>query len=673
MSIASYSLPLFRHYWRVMLILLLASLVYWPGLSGGFIFDDFGNLVDNPAFAPDTLHAHFWNAIWSSDSGPTERPLSMLSFALQGWFTGLAPQPLKLVNVLIHITNGLLIYSLSRSVLMFIWADRRTAIGGSDSASSGWLITPTTLAWLITAAWLLSPMQLTAVLYVIQRMESLSALFVLGGLLLYWQGRMHLMAGKPDAWWLILTGLLGGTILAVFAKETGVMLPVYAFLLEWLILRGRSAKGFEPRFVALYALILFIPGIVGLLFTLPNVLNGTAYAGRPFDLAQRLWTEGRVLVDYLHWIIAPSPDDLSLYHDDLMLSTGWLSPWTTITSWGLIGGLLGSALWLKNRAPLFALGVLWFFAGHALVSTYLPLELVYEHRNYLPSWGVFMALFGLIFTWSPANAERRAIMRTLMIGSAMALVTLYAGLTGLRAQVWGNPYRLAYFESTSHPDSPRASYDLGRIMVISSSGIHSPLFQLGFQQLEKTSKLPSASLQADQALIFMAAKSHLPVNPAWWQNLRAKIDHQPLSVEDIGALYSLINCGIDGVCRYTPHDLAELRQTLDFAVRHYPKNAKVITLYANFAANLTHDYPRAYGLMQRAVALDPKNFDFWKNLVTLQIAAGQIDDAQASIERMRELNIKEDIHSTSIRLIEAQLKQKQEELNHAVHSIDTKE
>lgn len=726
----------------LLLVLLLTVAVYGLGLSGGYIFDDFGNLVDNPAFAQISNHQSFWQAIWASGSGPTDRPISMLSFALQAWFTGLAPWPLKLVNVLIHLINGVLIFLLSRAVLAWLFVAEAAPAQhtpppqplGTDApppqpvqsrgaarlasppikgegvmapppcgkesippppcgkesiapppcgeglgrgakqallphgpgrgwggGANHWLITPNTLALLVAAAWLLSPMQLTAVLYVVQRMESLAALFVLLGLLAYWHGRQQLIHGQRQGWRWVLGGLIGGTLLATFSKETGVMLPVYAFLLEALVLRGRGSNGFEGRLIPLYAVFLVAPGILGMLMTLPSALNGSGYAGRPFDLAERLWTEGRVLFDYLHWLIAPSPNALSLYHDDIPLSTGWLAPWTTAASWAGIAALLGIAWWLRQRAPWIALGIFWFFAGHSLVSTYIPLELVYEHRNYLPSWGVFLALFGLMFAWSPPDAERARVMRTLMLSAALALIALYAGITALRAQVWGNPYRLAYFEATTHPDSPRASYDLGRMMLIMAPGIDSPLFQFGMQQLEQTRKLPGASIQADQALIFMSAKNHLPIAPDWWQDIRHKLDHQPPSAEDVAALFSLIQCGYNGVCHYSAADLAALGHTLHYAVARYPQNAGLITLLANYEANLTHEFSAAYGLMQQAVALDPKNFSYWNNLVTLQIAAGQLANAAVGIERMGECNAK-GTHDAEIAAARAALAKKEAEV-----------
>lgn len=627
-------------------VLLWLFLIYWPGLSGGFVFDDFGNLVDNTAFAQEALSTHFWAAIWSSTSGPTHRPLAMFTFAVQTLLTGMAPWPLKFVNVLIHAANGLLIYLLSRQVLCFEFGNRLP--------TREWLISPELLAVLVATAWLFSPMQLTAVLYVIQRMESLSALFVLGGLLIYWQGRMRLMAGRRFAWPMVWGGLVGGTILAIISKETGVMLPLYAFLLEWLILRGRGVAGFEPRLILVFVLILFIPGFVGVFLTLPSALDGSAYLGRAFDLAQRMWTEGRVLVDYLHWLIAPTPNALSLYHDDIAISTGWLSPWTTAASWALIALLIGISVHVRKRKPLFTLGVLWFFGGQLLVSTYFPLELVYEHRNYLPSWGVYIAIFGLTSIWQLEESDRKNLLRTLVVSGITALIILFALFTTLRAQIWGSGYRLAYFEATTHPDSARANYDLARVMMILAPSANSPMFQMGMAEMARTAKIPGASLQADQAMIFMAAKNRLKVEAAWWAALRGKIDRQPMSAEDVSALYSLINCGTNGVCKYTELDRMQLGKTLAFAAAHYPKDAGVITLYANYAANIAHDFSLAYGLMQRAVALMPGKFEYWRNLVTMQTAMGDLASAQVGIERMRELNGK-GIHDSAIRAAEKAL------------------
>ncbi len=601
-------------------------LVYWAGLHGGYVFDDFSNLVDDPRFAPASLNAHFWAAVLSGHAGPFGRPLSMLSFALQMRWTGFDPWPLKAFNLLLHLVNGALVFALSTRVIAHV--DRRRAAPG--------LLAPHTLALLVASAWLLAPIQLTAVLYVVQREEALAATFVLLGLLGYWHGRMLLIEGRAHAWRWIWGSLALCTLLATLAKETGVMLPAYAAALELLVLRGEGSA--RRRLAWVFALLLVVPGVLGLAWLLPGIVSGAAYATRSFTLQQRLLTEGRVLVDYLHWIVAPQPDALSLYHDDLVVSTGWFSPWTTAASWALLAALFVGAVALRRRAPLVLFGLVWFFVGQSLVSTIVPLELVYEHRNYLPSWGVFVAAFGLANAWRPGAAQARAILRTVVATTLAAAIGLYAVFTGLRAQVWSDPYRLAYFEATLHRRSPHAAYDLGRIELVMAGGRQGALYGLGMQQMEDATTLPGADLQPWQALVFMAAKQGDPVAPQWWSGMRRLIATTPMNADDVDALYSLIHCGIDGVCRYDARDLQQLGGLLALAVQRSPGRADLVTLEANYEANLLHRTPQAYVLMQRAVALDPDNYSYWNNLVRMQLAGGLDAQAAAGIERMRELD-----------------------------------
>ena len=625
---------------------LLGWLVYMPGLHGGFVFDDFSNIVDQPALNPQALSGHFWQAVWAGRAGPFSRALSMLSFAWQVRVWGMHPLPMKVFNVLLHLLNAGLVAWLSLRVLEWIHAREREQ---RAARAPDWVLGPRALAVLVAGAWLLAPIQLTAVLYVVQREESLAACFVLLGLLGYWHGRMLLrdavQAGKSQrrAWGWIWGSLLGGTVVAALAKETGVMLPAYAAVLEWVVLRGdcgspaaaRGARDARCSLLGVYALLLVLPGLLGLAWLLPGALSGAAYAQRDFSLGQRLLTEGRVLVDYLHWILLPDPGTLSLYHDDFVVSGSWLRPWTTAPSWLLLAGLLGAGLWLRRRRPVVSLGILWFFVGHSLVSTFVPLDLVYEHRNYLPCWGVFLAAFGLLGTWRPREPGSWRLVAGLFCAGLLAL---YAGFTAIRAQIWGNPVRLAYFEATAHPRSPRAVYDLGRVLYLIAPGVDSPQFRLARRFMLQASEIPGADLQALQALVFMQAKQGLPVPQAWWDELRRSIGRQRLGVENVSALYSLVQCAVDQVCHYQPADLDQLGALLDAGVRAHEHSAEMITLRANFEANVVHRFPQAYADMLRAVALDPGNFSYWKNLVQLQIAGGQFSEARVGLERLRELD-----------------------------------
>ncbi len=625
-------------------MLLAGWLVYLPGLRGGFVFDDFSNIVQQPSFAAKALHEHFWAAVWAGRAGPLSRALSMLSFAWQVRVWGMQPGPMKVFNVLLHLGNALLVAALSWRVLQWEWQRQRAQRGAAPT----WVLPAPWLALLLAAAWTLAPIQLTAVLYVVQREESLAAGLVLLGLLGYWHGRMRLRravqagSSRAAAWAWIWGSLLGGTALAALAKETGVLLPAYAAVIEWVLLRGdcgaeagsRAQRDLRCALGGLYLVVLVLPGVLGLAWLLPSILHG-GYADRPFTLDQRLLTEGRVMVDYLHWTLLPDLGRLSLYHDDIGVSTSWLQPWTTAASWALLATLLLAGVALRQRAPLISLGLLWFFVGQSPVSTFVPLDLAYEHRNYLPSWGLLLAVFALVAAWSP----RRRGSWPLVAGTlCTGLVALYGGLTALRAQAWASPYRLAYFEAAAHPRSPRAIYGYARVLYQLAATPDSPLFHRATRQMQACARLPDAGLEPLQALVFMHARWSLPVRTPWWEALRAGVRDPHLGPQDIASLYSLVQCAADKVCHFSPADLRQLRGLLDDGVAAHPFDAELRTLRANFEVNVSHRYPAAYRDMLRAVALAPGNFDFWKNLVQLQIAGGQFAQASFGLRRLRELD-----------------------------------
>jgi len=126
---------------------------------------------------------------------------------------------------------------------------------------------------------------------------------------------------RGAGWGWILVGLFGFGALAALSKESGIMLPLYALLIEWLVFRGAlPGSATRKQLIGLYVLALALPGIAGLAWLSPGIVSGTAYLERPFTLSERLWTEARVLWSYLGWIIAPRPAALSLYHDAYPLS-----------------------------------------------------------------------------------------------------------------------------------------------------------------------------------------------------------------------------------------------------------------------------------------------------------------------------------------------------------------
>ncbi|MBC7161433.1 MAG: hypothetical protein H5U26_04900 [Immundisolibacter sp.] len=464
--------------------LALVVLAYLPGLRGPFVFDDYPNILNNPAvavteFTPQALGA----AALSNTSGPLGRPLAALSFGIDHYRAGgFYPLAFKLSNLAIHLLNVLLVYALAGRLA------RR--LGAGEMAP--------TVGLFCALLWGLHPLQLTSVLYVVQRMTSLAATFTLAAMLCWLQAR-ELWAGsgaggagdtanvgpvgptgtsrrastgegqtsgyaaltRPTGW-LLACGVL--FVLGMLSKENAILLPLYLGVIELCLWRWHdTADADHGRRAAtwFFAVTLLAPLLVGLaLFVWQPGLLLDGYASRPFTLGERLLTEARVLWFYVGLVLLPTPARLGLYHDDIATSTGLLEPWTTLLA--LDGWLvvLMAALLLRRRAPAFTFGVLWFLAGHVLESTVVPLEIAHEHRNYLPSFGLlFAAVYG-VARFARHTGNRRVYA---VLGLATALA-LGFGTFG-RAASWHSEETIIEALYRHHPQSASAQQMMGELML----------------------------------------------------------------------------------------------------------------------------------------------------------------------------------------------------------------
>ena len=592
---------------------LLTALVYWPGLGGGYVFDDFPNLVDNTALHVTTLDGPSWTAATlSSPASDLQRPLAMLTFAINHYFTGLDPMPMKATNLALHMLNALLVLALMRQVLGLS--------GAGDGMRREWA------ARFVAVAWALHPINLMAVLFVVQRMESLSHAFVFAGLWLYLRGRQRQIAGR-DGWTHILVGLVGGTVLGAMSKESAVLLPLYALLLEW-CLPGLRGTGQRRRLQVLFALLLILPALVAVAWLLPKAMAPGAYAIRDFDMGERLLTEARVLLDYLRWSVLPSLGELSLYHDDYPVSRGLLAPPSTLFALAGLALLAGTAFWLRVRRPLLALGVLWFFAAHLLTASFLPLELVYEHRNYFASLGICLALGDLLLL---APRSQYARIRAVVAG---LVIVAFAATTHLRAREWSDPYRFASSEAAKHPQSPRATYALAQVLVLMSGyDADSPWLPPAREALERASRTPRSGILPHAGLLLVAANTKRPQQDEWWRDMQQRLHDEPIGPQHANALGSLARCARSGLCVFPTRQMIA---TFDAALSH-GRNAEVLNIYGDYTLNVLHQPQQALRLWREAVALQPRRAQYQVNLIKLLIALGHDDEARTRIAALRGL------------------------------------
>jgi tetratricopeptide (TPR) repeat protein len=418
----------------------LAVLGYWPGVHGSFLFDDFHNLEELGRYGGIVDWDSFRAFIFSGGSGPTGRPLSLTSFLLNdntwpsqaAWF--------KPTNLAIHLLCGLL---LCWSTLLLLRNDK------AEEGEAQWI------AVFSSACWLLHPLMVSTTLYVVQRMAQLATLFVFAGMTGYLAGRL-LLPTRPRAAYAWMTVSLGlGTVLAVFSKENGALLPLLLLVVECCLLRSKA------RPAALWqGICLWLPSLaLGVYLAGQIDFSPDAWPERPFDQPERLWSEARILWEYLRLLFLPRIEGLGLFQDGYTISRGWLTPWTTLPATVGLLALFCAALWIRRRAPWVALALLFFFAGHLLESSVIGLELYFEHRNHLAAAFLFLPLGqGLIFL---AHKYKPALA---FIAGGLILCLL-AGFTWQRARLWQDTDRLTLYWAASNPDSPRAQNAVAVLLI----------------------------------------------------------------------------------------------------------------------------------------------------------------------------------------------------------------
>lgn len=597
----------------------LLAAIYWPGLHGDFFFDDEPSItlsegVRLETFSLESLH----KALASGGAGPSGRPVAQLSFALNHYFSGFDPFVFKATNLAIHLVCGLLVFALARRVL---GTTRPPVRQSALLIASG----------IVTALWLLHPIQLLPVLHAVQRMTSLSAFFLLAALLLHIRGRER--AGRAAAAWLLLAwGIFWP--LSFLSKESGVLFPAFALAWELVVRRNSSGRldHFARGLMALTALFL----VAGLAYAL-SARSQWLWAGyqlRPFSLTERLLTEGRVLWFYLDLIVAPDLKAFALYHDDFVVSRNLLTPWTTLPALLGLGGLVLLAWHTRTRAPLVAFGISWFLVGHALESTVLPLELVHEHRNYLPVLGIFVTA-----GWALMLAlERQGTHRTIGIAFAAAAVGYFSFVTALRAHQFGDKARRTQIEAQNHPASARARHEAG----ISLAGLpdaalrDSPTYASARTHYEMAGKLDPNLKMSWLGLIHLDCKAGMPAKPADVQELSRRLRETPFAPGDTGVLFNMKEMSIAGsVCL----SRSEMDGVFASALANPGVSPGIQSILHSWHADYLwlheHDLAAARLALGQSLVLNPSNPSNRLKWAQLLVISGELAQARQLLQALR--------------------------------------
>lgn len=626
--------------------MLAAFLAFRPGLSGPFVFDDGVNIVHNTALAIhdfnlDTLK----RAAFSGFSGPLQRPLSMMSFAANYYTAGLNPYYFKLTNLVIHLFNGAGIFVLTWLLLNFY---RKRFESGLSAAYTVWL------SLVVASAWLLHPFNLTSVLYIVQRMTSLSAFFSIWGLVIFLWGRTRLYEGKSGIL-PVLASLLLFTPLAILSKENGALLPVFMLVVEVALFTFHAEKLSARRFlIGFYTLSVVIPAVVALVYLATHSEWWLAgFKTRDFTLPERLMTEARVLWFYIWQILMPSNAQMGLYHDDIAISRGLFQPISTALSLAGIFALLGLSFVARKKAPIITFGVLFFLAGHMLESTVWPFEIAHEHRNYLPMYGILLMLF--FYLLYPLKYINNLRLRQTV---AVLLIGLFAFNTFARASKWANPLDLFQAEVEHHPNSALANGEMGSIY----SNIFTPDqngMEMNYisarQHFEKAVSLDRNDTKPLFGLIMLSANRGKTIEPGWLQELTRRLESAPYAAITSDKLINLTKCQLGGNCRLANYELDNLLQA---ALRNPTltgsNRAKVLYALSSYTINVVRDYPVALEIMHRMVEAAPQEVAYRFPLINFLVALQRFDEAKKQLSMLKQLNTLQD-YSAEIAALEQTL------------------
>jgi tetratricopeptide (TPR) repeat protein len=413
-------------------IAVAAALPYARTFSVAFQFDDVPNIVENPAVHALDLSAR---SLAPAVTGfPLHRWLARLTFAVNHALGGLAPAGYHALNLALHVLTALLVFALAEELLS------RTA-GELDPSRRR---RAALLAALIFAV---HPLQTMAVTYVVQRMALLSALFSLAAL--YCWARARRPGELRRAVWFCGAGL--SAFLAISSKENAAVLPLLLLAFEAFVVADLPARARRrPRIVgAVTAVAVTLAAAAALSYR--SELGGDETVPA-LSVADRLLTP-RVLCHYLGRLVLPWPGWLHLDYG-LLPSHGLLDPPTALSSLLGIGLLTAWAVSLRRRAPVVTFGVAFFLLALVVEQSVLPLDLAFEHRLYLPSFGLALAA-----GWGLERAGARLRGGPWLV--ALPVLLLLAGGAALRNEDWRDPVRLHAQDAAAFPWLTRALLSLG--------------------------------------------------------------------------------------------------------------------------------------------------------------------------------------------------------------------
>jgi tetratricopeptide (TPR) repeat protein len=590
-----------------LVVLVLTWFCYQPAMSGPFQLDDVSNLA---GLANVEDAASMLEFALSGEAGPSGRPLALLTFALQAAHWDEGASAFLHVNLLIHLLNALVLAWFLYQLGLLRGVERHKAVVTATAAAGIWVI---------------MPLLATATLLVVQRMATLSALFVLLGLAGYLLARRRIGAAPTGALLGMSASIVAGVLLSILCKESGLLLPTLILALESTLLR-RPGSVTRARWRLWQAVFLWLPTLVVVAYLASRAVYPDWMIGkRDFNAWERVLTEARVLWIYLLKAIIGLPSQLGVYQDPPAISRSLLEFPALLASIAWLAVTTAALVW-RRRFPLFAFAVLWYLTGHLLESTVFPLEPYFEYRNYLPMVGPAYALCSyMLLGGAPLRRAAAMALPVYVIGSAYFLYSF--------SSLSGEPSPASRYWATQYPNSVRAvttmaTYQLAEegplrtLATIDRFAIAQP--QHAYLRIQELNLLCRVVPGQDHSAVLLELRRDLP-----------GVDFTYSAGTMLSQLLDTIAAGdCKDVDLGTVRELAEVLQANPRYVLNPSYNQFHHKLLAGIA-RLQGDFAESIALLEKAIAYKPST-ELNMMMVTALAAAGDYAAANAFIESASE-------------------------------------
>jgi len=568
----------------------VVALTYGHTLDVPFYLDDFSSIQENPVIY------HWQGSLTELWQFAALRIVGYLTFALNYQAHQFQEAGYHVVNISIHWLAGVAVLGFMRGLV-------RTPLVTTTlpTAAKTWLPLVTALLFV------LHPLQIQAVTYIVQRLASLAALFYISSLACFIQMRLA-EHWKPRSLWLVATLLCA--LLGFFTKQNTATLPIAWLLLEVLLFPFHRRR----------LLFLGITALSGV--TLLWIIFAWVFHQAPFSLAAMqsltqetseisrtayLATQMKVLWTYIRLFFLP----LGLHIDyDYPIFEGFAE---------VRGALMGHLCLLAlaglsaRRWPLLTFGIGFYYLAHAVESSLIPIrDVIFEHRTYLPNLGLCILTSWLLVVQLP-QLPLKNNYRTIHLGIIAILLTVLGLLTWQRNQLWRDPIALWQDNVKLAPHKQRGWIILGKHLIQAGNPT------AGLEALNQAvTKVPnpdgsySISVTTEAALNIIVAHKmlrHYEEALKWINYASANPNLRPFDRAKF-----LIN---QGNVFYEQGRYQEAETAYRQALANYPQNLKARINLASVLGT-TGRIEEAMALYQEVLLIEPSNTLVKENLQMLK-------------------------------------------------------